>query len=67
MKLRHGRIYCPENSILLSDLKSPVLLASENLFPHILIPPSSPHNSFECVKLSFIRSETNFGGDPIGH
>lgn len=38
MKLRHGRIYCPENSILLSDLKSPVLLASENLFPHILIP-----------------------------
>lgn len=32
MKLRHGRIYCPENSILLSDSKSPVPPASENLF-----------------------------------
>lgn len=32
MKLRHGRIYSPENSILLSDSKSPVPPASENLF-----------------------------------
>lgn len=53
---------------LLSDLKSPVLQASENLFPHILMPRhSSPHNSLECAKLTFIRSETNFGGDLIGH
>lgn len=40
---------------------------SKIYFPHFNTLHNSPHNSFECVKLSFIRSETNFGGDPIGH
>ena len=32
-------------------------------FPHFNTLQNSPHNSSECVKHSFIRSETNFGGE----
>lgn len=68
MKLRHGRIYCPENSILLSDLKSPVLQALEKSIFHILMP---------CITVLIIHStvlstvlldlKQILVGDPIGH